>query len=455
MIAPHPYAGKRIGVFGLARSGRSAVEALHAAGAEVLAWDDDAARREGLSEDAVDLYAADFAEIDTLLLAPGVPLHHPAPHPLAEKARAAGTPIIGDIELFAAARPELPAHRVIGITGTNGKSTTAALMAHTLGHCGYRAALAGNIGVPVLGLEPLEAGGIYVFELSSFQLELTESLDCELAILLNITPDHLDRHGDFAGYIAAKRRLFQMQGEESVAIVGVDDAPGREIAALLSQDVIPISVRSSLETGVYVDDAGELIDAREGSAERIGSLAGNPRLAGRHNWQNVAAVYAAGRSLGLDAVKILDAVASFPGLAHRCELVAERGGILFVNDSKATNFEAAATALEAFDRIRWIAGGRAKSADLKPLEPYLDRVTAAYLIGEAEADLAAVLEDRMPVRRCGRLDDAVRAAAEDAEAGETVLLSPGCASFDQFSDFEARGEAFRAAVDRLQREDAS
>lgn len=449
MIAPHAYAGKRVGVFGLARSGRAAVEALAAAGAEVLAWDDDASRREGLSTDAVDLYAADFAALDALVLAPGVPLHHPAPHPLAETARQVGIPITGDIELFAAARPDLPTHRVIGITGTNGKSTTAALMAHTLEVCGYGAALAGNIGVPVLGLEPLPAGGAYVLELSSFQLELTESLDCEIAILLNITPDHLDRHGTFENYVAAKRRLFEMQGEESVAIVGVDDAPGRKIALELSQDVIPVSVRRPLESGVYVDDAGRLIDAREASAEPIGSLAGNPRLAGRHNWQNAAAVYAAGRSLGLDAAMILDAFANFPGLAHRCELVAERGGVLFVNDSKATNVEAAATALAAFDRIRWIAGGRAKSADIMPLEPCLDRVATAYLIGEAEADLASALDGRVPVRRCGRLDAAVQAAAEDAEAGETILLSPGCASFDQFRDFEARGEAFRQAVESL------
>jgi len=453
MIRPQEYAGKTVGVFGLARSGRAAVEALAEVGANILAWDDDASRRDDLDVNLVDLYETDLSALDALLLAPGVPLTHPAPHPLAARASAAGTPIIGDIELFAAARPGLPSHRVIGITGTNGKSTTAALMAHTLRQGGYEAALGGNIGVPVLGLEPLSEGGIYVLELSSFQLELTHSLDCELAILLNITPDHLDRHGDFEGYVAAKRRLFETQSEGHVAIIGVDDAPGREIAGMLPQQVIRISMRESVAGGIFVDPTGKMYDGRAGKPFAVGDLAGNPRLAGRHNWQNAAAVYAAVCCLGLEPPDVFEAFASFPGLAHRCELVAERDGVLFVNDSKATNFEAAATALAAFDRIRWIAGGRAKSTDTSMLVPYLEHVRAAYLIGEAAPALAKALAGRVTTKICHSIEAAVEAAAAEAQSGDAVLLSPGCASFDQFSDFEARGEAFRAAVHGLAKGD--
>lgn len=447
MILPTPYRERTVGVFGLARSGRAAVEALSAAGATVFAWDDAPARRAGLPVAPVDLYAVDPAGLDALVLAPGVPLSHPAPHPLAEKAREAAVPIIGDIELFAAARGDLAPHSVVGITGTNGKSTTAALMAHTLEVGGRPAALGGNIGIPVLGLEPLAEGGSYVFELSSFQLELTHSLDCEIAILLNITPDHLDRHGSFESYVAAKRRLFEMQGPSHVAIIGVDDAPGRDIAACIEQPVIPVSVRRPLEDGVFVDETGGLVDARSDTPVQVADLSTLAQLAGRHNWQNAAVVYAAGRCLGLKAEEILAAFSCFPGLAHRCEIVAEHGGVRYVNDSKATNFEAAATALAAFGGVRWIAGGRAKGGlDSSVLEPHFERIRCAYLIGESAAALADALAGRADTVICGDVNTAVARAAAEAKSGETVLLSPGCASFDQFADFEERGEAFRAAV---------
>ncbi len=455
MIVPNTYRGRQVGVFGLARSGRATVAALAAAGAEIHAWDDDPARRRDLPVRASDLHARDFASLDALALSPGVPLTHPAPHPLVQKARAAGTPIIGDIELFAAARADLAAHSVVAVTGTNGKSTTTALLAHVIRSAGRPAAAAGNIGVPVLALEPLPAGGVYVLELSSFQIDLTHSLDPEVAILLNIAPDHLDRHGDLAGYVAAKRRLFELQRPPHVAVIGVDDAPGREIAAALVQPVVPISVRERLEDGVFVDEAGVLHEARGGTLRRHGTLTGFPALIGRHNWQNAAAAFAAARALGIGPEAILTAFSTFPGLAHRTEPIATRGGVLFVNDSKATNIAAAATALAAFDRIRWIAGGRAKSTDLAPLASHFPRVRTAYLIGEAAGDFAQALADRVPCRRCGTVERAVACAAADAEAGEVVLFSPACASFDQFPDFEARGEAFRKAVAALDAGDAA
>lgn len=448
MIPLETWRGRRIGVFGLARTGRAAAAALEASGANVLAWDDSLSRRVEAGSAAVDLHAIDLATLDALMLAPGVPLTHPAPHPLVRKARAAGVPLIGDIELFAQARAALPAHDLVAITGTNGKSTTTALVAHMVAACGRPAASGGNIGVPVLALDPLPPGGVYVFELSSYQIDLTQGLDAEVAILLNITPDHLDRHGDLAGYVAAKRRLFAMQRPPHVAIVGVDDAPGREIAASLAQPVIEISVRRALERGVFVRDDGMLVDARDGQPREVGDLSGLMTLRGRHNWQNAAAAWAAGRVLGLDSAAILAAFASFPGLVHRCERVAEQDGVVFINDSKATNIDAAATALAAFDRILWIAGGRAKTTDLAPLAPFFPRIREAFLIGEAADAFAGGLGAKVAHRRCGTLDRAVAEAIAAARPGDTVLFSPGCASFDQFTDFEARGEAFRDAVRR-------
>lgn len=448
MIPLEAYRGKRIGVFGLARTGRAAVAALVASGAEVLAWDDSLSRRAEAGARAVDLHGIDLASLDALMLAPGVPLTHPAPHPLVGKARAAGVPLVGDIEMFAQARADLPAHDLVAITGTNGKSTTTALVAHMLADCGRPAASGGNIGLPVLALDPLPAGGVYVFELSSYQIDLTQSLDPGIAILLNISPDHLDRHGDLAGYIAAKRRLFAMQQPPHVAIIGVDDAPGRAIAASLRQPVIEVSVRRVLARGVFVSAAGMLVDARDGTAREIGGLSGLATLRGRHNWQNAAAAWAAGRVLGLDDAAILAAFATFPGLAHRCERVAVHKDVTFINDSKATNIEAAATALAAFDRIRWIAGGRAKTTDLGPLEPFFARIRSAFLIGEAAGAFARELGDKVPHRICDTLGRAVAQAIDEAEPGDTILFSPACASFDQFTDFEARGEAFRHEVRR-------
>ncbi|GAK33758.1 UDP-N-acetylmuramoylalanine--D-glutamate ligase [alpha proteobacterium Q-1] len=457
MIPLRTYEGKTIGVFGLARTGLAALSALFASKARVLAYDDALAHNPGdlrmksLPVPLTDLYEADFSQLDALMLAPGVPLTHPAPHPLVLKARAAHVPVIGDIEIFAKARSDLPPHGLIAVTGTNGKSTTAALLAHLFAACGRDVALAGNIGIPVLGLEALDAGGVYVFEMSSFQIDLTHSLDADVAILLNISPDHLERHGDMAGYVAAKARLFQMQGPQHLAVISVDDPWGAELARRLPQRTVPISVRQPLDHGVYVTDGGDLIDARslaEG-ARLIGSLGDLPTLRGRHNWQNAAAAYVAGLELGLDAAGIMASFASFPGLAHRCERVGVADDVVYINDSKATNIDAAATALAAFDQIRWIAGGRAKSTDLAPLEPFFGRIKKAYLLGEAAPDFAKALDGKLDHVVCGTMAAAVAAAIHDARPGETVLLSPACASFDHYRDFEARGDDFRAIVRRL------
>lgn len=449
MIPATPYKDRTVAVFGLARSGRSAVASLAAGGARVLAWDDDASHRDVAGAAVTDLYDTDFADLDALLVAPGVPLTHPQPHPLVAKAHAADVPVIGDTEVFARLRDGLPEHALVAITGTNGKSTTTALIGHVLAACGRPTAVGGNIGVPVLDLDPLPAGGVYVFEMSSFQIDLTHSLNADVAILLNITPDHLDRHGDMASYVAAKRRLFECQSGDRVAIIGVDDEPGRAIAGRLDQRVVPVSVDRPVDGGVWVLD-GRLFDGTDGPATTpVGDLGALRTLRGPHSWQNVAATYATGRVLGLSADDILAAVATFPGLRHRQQLVAERDGVAFVNDSKGTNPDAAARALDAFEAVHWIAGGRAKGDDFSALVPHLAHVRRAYLIGEAAGLIAEAIAGHCQIERAGTLDAAVAAAAAAAAPGDTVLLSPACTAFDQFADFEARGDAFVRLVGRL------
>lgn len=446
MIKAQAYQGQPIAVFGLARSGLSMARALSAGGARVACWDDNTARRTAAGAEnlpLVNLYEADFSGFEGLALAPGVPLTHPRPHPLVDRARGAKVPIFGDPEIFARNRGCLAPHKVAAVTGTNGKSTTASLLAHVLEKAGKPVALGGNIGKPILEMESLPKDGIYVMELSSYQIDLTHNLDCEIAILLNITPDHLDRHGSVEGYVKAKRRLFEMQGAGHTAIIGVDDAHGRKIALQLSQAVIPVSVRDRPDGGIYVED-GMLYDARDGTAQPAGSLHGIDALRGTHNHQNAAAVYAAARTLGLGADEIFTAFCSFPGLAHRMQPVAARDGVTFVNDSKASNTDAALKSLAAWPDIHWIAGGRFKEDSPSPLLEGLQRVKHAYLIGEAAPRFAETLDGHVPHSRHDRLTDAVHAAWKHAreEGGGTVLLAPACASFDQYSDFEERGEDF-------------
>ncbi len=465
MISLRGFTGKRIAVFGLARTGLTAARALVAGGATVACWDEktgarDAARAEGLA--VIDLDTADWSGFDALLLSPGVPLTHPAPHWTVLRARAAGVEVIGDVELFArsvaatepAARP-----KVAAITGTNGKSTTTALLGHILLQAGKDAQVGGNIGQGVLGLEDMHGGSIYVLELSSYQLDLTFGLKADAAVLLNITPDHLDRHGGMDGYIAAKRRVFQNQGKGDTAVVSVDDphcqAICTELMAANRRTIRPISAGRTISKGVYALN-GLLYDATGERTVEIADLARAPALQGRHNWQNAAAAYAAAVALGVRPDMAADALQTFPGLVHRMENVGQIGKVRFVNDSKATNADAARQAMSAIPRFRWIAGGVAKAGGIAPLADLFGRVTKAYLIGEAAEDFAAVLDGKADRVRCGDLEAATAQAFRDAEASlamggedEIILLSPACASFDQFADFEQRGEAFKAAVAAL------
>lgn len=422
MITSPAFAGKTYGVYGLARSGKATVAALAASGAKTLNWDDGEPARTAFDGPLTNLHDADLSILDALIVSPGVP--HSAP--LFVRATAAGIPVIGDIEVFAEARPALPPHRVVGVTGTNGKSTTTALIHHMLAAAGAPTAMGGNIGLPILLQEPLPAGGIYVLELSSYQLDLTFSLDCEVAILLNITPDHLERHGTLEVYAAAKARLFTMQSPHATAIVGWD--------AEADHDVLDDAEEPLIQ---FIED----VDA--------GTQANWPTLQGPHNLQNARAAVAACAALGMTPAEIEAGLRSYPGLPHRMERIAEKAGVLWINDSKATNPDSTAPALAAFPHTHWIAGGQPKGDDLDAVMPYLTGVRAAYLIGEAAPLFSRLLAPLLPVTLSGTLAQAVADAAAAAHPGDTVLLSPGCASFDQFRDFEARGDAFRALVEAL------
>jgi UDP-N-acetylmuramoylalanine--D-glutamate ligase len=451
MIPITSFRGREVAVVGLARSGLAAARALEAGGARVAAWDDAAAKRAAVALPMVDPETADWQRLAAVVLSPGIPLTHPAPHAVVRRAAEAHVEVIGDIELLL--REGLGA-AVVGVTGTNGKSTTTALIGHVLASAGRRVQVGGNIGAPVLDLEPLPAGGIYVVELSSFQIDLTPSLACDVAILLNITPDHLDRHGDMAGYVAVKRRIFDRV--KNTAVIGVDDEWGRQICAELiaagRSRVVAISVERRLDRGISIVDGQVMIDGRPVPAIDLGKA---PALIGRHNHQNAAAVIAAALALGLDEAAIARGLESFPGLAHRLERIATVNGVAYINDSKATNADAAAKALAAFDGIYWIAGGKPKAGGIEPLADLFPHVARAFLIGEAAPAFAATLSGKVPFDICETLDRAIsaaRAAAEPAAAAgqkPVVLLSPACASYDQFTDFEARGEAFRALVQQI------
>ncbi|MBM3503393.1 MAG: UDP-N-acetylmuramoyl-L-alanine--D-glutamate ligase [Alphaproteobacteria bacterium] len=447
MIPVHTFADRTVAVFGLARSGGATVRALVAGRARVVAWDDRADRLQeyaGAGVEIGNLHSFDFNRVDALVLSPGVPLTHPAPHPIVARARAANKEVIGDIELFVRSRPRA---RTVGVTGTNGKSTTTALVAHILEGCGRVVELGGNIGRPVLDLAPLEADGFYVLEVSSYQIDLAPSLSCDVAVLINISPDHLDRHGSMAGYVAVKARLLTNQHRGQAAVIGVDDPHCRSLYDQLARDpnrtIIPISVGHRVPAGVSVVE-GVLVDATEPDETTL-DLRQARALRGSHNWQNAAAAFAAVRALGLRGPEIAKVLPTFPGLAHRLEEVAQVGPVTFVNDSKATNADAASKALAAFDRIYWIAGGRAKEGGIESLRPLFGRIRHTFLIGEAADSFATTLSPRVPTTRSATLDCAVADAGRLAlaEGGGVVLLSPACASFDQFRDFEARGEAFR------------
>ena len=466
MITARAFAGKHYAVYGLARSGLATVEALLASGTKVTAWDSNEAARDRLKsspnlfgegdhpqdgggetssstltpfpstpgsaggpppraklgEDLIiaDLDTADLTQFDSLVVTPGLPLNR---HPIAARARAANLEIIGDMELFARARPELPPHKVVGITGTNGKSTATALVHHILQTAGVPSLMGGNIGLPILSQDPLPEGGVYVLELSSYQIDLTQSLDCDVAVLLNITPDHLDRYDGFEGYRDSKLRLFQMQAPSEPwhkAVLGE-----RGLSTLIPNNSLLLALdHAALQKGW-------------------------PALQGPHNMQNAGCAFAVGEALGLSDEIIQEALRTYPGLPHRMERIREKDGVLFVNDSKATNATATAPALGAFPAIRWICGGQAKADNLDECAPFFSNVREAYTIGEASDLFARLLAPHIKVAECGDLAHALLRAAHDAQPGETVLLSPACASFDQFTDFEARGDAFRRLVGGL------
>jgi UDP-N-acetylmuramoylalanine--D-glutamate ligase len=447
VITAKAFAGKHYAVLGLARSGLATVAALLASGARVTAWDDKLLPGEGRDPGRCDaavpaaldpglrrgteianLNEVDLSQFDSIVVTPGLPLNR---HPIAQRARDAGVEIIGDIELFARARAELPPHKVVGITGTNGKSTTTALVHHILKTAGVPSVMGGNIGLPILAQDPLPPNdkgvGVYVLELSSYQIDLTQSLDCDVAVLLNITPDHLDRYESFEAYAASKGRLFKMQRGDHFGLISCTT----EAALAQWPEERPDNI-GLIALGPWAD-----------------ALNKYPALPGPHNLENLAAAYYVCAQLRLDDADVEKALGTYRGLPHRMERIRDKDGVLFVNDSKATNPTATAPALAAFPKIRWILGGQAKSDNLDECAPHFGHVVKAYTIGEAGEMFASLLSPHMEVSECVTLEEAVRMAASEAEEGDTVLLSPACASFDQFQDFEARGDAFRALVGEL------
>ncbi|MES1984708.1 MAG: UDP-N-acetylmuramoyl-L-alanine--D-glutamate ligase [Pseudomonadota bacterium] len=451
MIVSSAFAGKTYAVLGLARSGLATVATLVASGARVVAWDtrEEAQALVADKAEIADPLTIDLAGFDGIVVSPGVPLNR---HPIAEKAREAGVPVIGDIELFALARPTLPAHRVVAITGTNGKSTTTALIHHIIQSAAIPTSMGGNIGLPVLGEEPLSEGGIYVLELSSYQIDLTYSLDCDVAVLLNITPDHLDRYDGFEGYVASKERLFAMQTVGHPAVIAVDDDTTRRIADnLCSCESRSLGKLGATQPGLLPSQENGVQRVRANDVDAAAQSMW-PSLQGPHNAQNAVVAIAVARALGIDETVIQSSLKTFSSLPHRMQRVAEVNGVLYVNDSKATNAASTAPALAAYPpingkpRIHWILGGIAKTDNLDECVPFYGNVAHAYTIGESGHMFADILRPHMDVDDSEMLLTAVRRTARVAQPGDVVLLSPACASFDQFRDFEARGDAFVAAV---------
>ncbi len=460
MIDTTPYVrtleGKPVAVFGLGLSGRSVAKALIRGGATILAWDDSEEGREAAQKDGIpltDFTNQNFAAFAALVLSPGIPLYFPKPHAVAERARSAGIEIIGDLELFHRCATGI---KTVGITGTNGKSTTTALITHILKQSGRTALMAGNIGTPVLDID-LKKDVILVLEVSSYQMDLCPTFRPDIAVLLNITPDHIDRHGSMESYVAAKERIF---GGDGIAVCAIDDAPSNgiydRILKMGSRKAIPISVKKEITGGIFARE-GNLFDSTTGDPLNAGSLTNLTILPGIHNHQNICAAYAVCHALGLTAEEIFTHLKTYPGLAHRQYLVKLINGVAYVNDSKATNADAAARAIACYNNVYLIAGGRAKDGGLTGIEPTLDRIRHVFLIGEAADDFSKWLTKmNTPHTISGSMDIAVLEAHRMAQAdrgqpggAETVLLSPACASWDQFKNFERRGEVFEALVNTL------
>jgi len=450
MIPVTAYSGHRVGVLGLGRSGLATARTLEAGGATPVCWDDAEAAREDCPYETADIARErEAAELAALIVSPGIPHLYPEPHPAVVRAHANGIPVDNDVGLFFRTLPELepdddPAPKVIAVTGSNGKSTTTALINHILTEAKRPVQMGGNIGRGVLDLDPPKPGTIYVLELSSYQTELARVLAPDIAVFLNLSADHLDRHAGLGGYFAAKRRLFEL-GAPTTSIIGVDEIEGRYLAGIMHNPVLFSAQHRQRGAGRSVFMHKNHLTEWRGKQIAAVDLRDAPALVGQHNHQNACAAWAACRAVGVTPRQIEAALKTFPGLAHRMERLGEAGGVTYVNDSKATNADAAEKALLSYDRIRWIAGGQPKAGGIAPLAGLFERVAKAYLIGEAARDFAATLGDT-PHMIAHDLETAVAAACADAETGDTVLLAPACASFDQFKSFEARGEAFRALI---------
>lgn len=456
MIRLPLYKDKSVGVLGLGKAGKAAVEALLNSGARVFAWDDSETSRKQLGIRHSHLMLEhpnnwQWPQLVCIVMSPGIPLTHPKPHPIVEMAKREHVKIVGEVDLLHQACPDA---KYIGITGTNGKSTTTALIGHILQQAGLDAQVGANLGVPSLALREVGEEGYYVLEMSSYQLDLTKTTVFDASVLLNVTPDHLDRHGDMAGYVVAKRRIFDRQQDDDASFVGLDDGYCRDVYIDLVRErrhnIVPFTVTQPKQAGrsIRVDEKGILHDTYS-AAEYTHDLSKLERLKGRHNWQNIAAAYGVARYLGLKPEVIMEGVRSFPGLPHRLEMVMTIGSVTFINDSKATNADATERALEPFDNIYWILGGKAKAGGIAPLERYFGKIKHAFLIGEAQDDFAATLEGKVTYTKCGDLETATHTAARFAfrdSAPSVVLLSPACASFDQWKSFEHRGDAFRQYV---------
>ena len=456
MIPITTFAGRKVAVFGLGSSGLLAARALKEGGADVVVFDDDGkktAEAQAAGLKAQDLHHIDWQEISALVLTPGVPLTHPTPHWTVLLARNANVEVIGDIELFCRERAQSGRDcPLIAITGTNGKSTTTALIAHLLKSAGRDAQMGGNIGVPVLALEAFKPGRAYVLEVSSYQIDLAPSLEPTVGLLLNVSEDHIDRHGSLESYAAIKERVPANVEQGGAAVIDVDDGYTRAAADRIERagkKVVRVSVESSLTDG-YFAQGSHILRAAGGKSYPVAELAGIGSLRGVHNAQNAACVVAACVALGIDLPAIQKGLRSFPGLAHRMQQVGHKGNVLFVNDSKATNADSAAKALASFRDIFWIAGGKPKTGGIDSLAGFFPRIRKAYLIGEAAKEFARTLDGKVPYEIDGVLSAAINAASSDAEASglkePVVLLSPACASFDQYPNFEVRGKAFIDAV---------
>lgn len=461
MITLRNYQDKKLGVMGLGKAGISTVLTLVASGADVYVWDDKELSREQFRKEHtsskthfIEPKSWPWNDLNALVLGPGVPLTHPEPHYTVKLAKDAGVKVIGDIELFCEGQSGI---QKIAVTGTNGKSTTTSLIGHILQSVGKKAEVGGNLGTPALSLQSLNSDGCYVLELSSYQLDLLHTAHFNIALLMNFTPDHIDRHGSMGGYVAAKSHIFDRQNRYDYAIISLDDDYSRSVYAELKQtskaQIIAISCENNLKQGVFVDKEGMLHDKIDPKNPQMLKVSDIINLTGRHNWQNAAFAYTACKLYGVAPRDIEKGLHSFPGLRHRLQLVATIHGVRFINDSKATNADATSNALAPYANIYWILGGKPKAGGIHSLGKYFDSINHAFLIGEAEEEFAKALEGHVPYTRCGTLVKAFEAATEKAFAerkqNAVVLLSPACASFDQWKNFEERGDAFCSMVEEL------